>query len=95
MTLTEGSFFKEYICDTGLMFYKFCVDPSFFLDASMRSLLSDDFRGALAEISVMQALAASGLSTFYWMPSEKVGQGEVDFVFQVSVKTPASSTPSR
>ena len=30
----------------------------------------------------MQALAAAGLSTFYWMPSEKVGQGEVDFVFQ-------------
>ena len=78
----EGSFFKEYICDTGLMFYKFGVEPTLFLDASMRSLLSDDFRGALAENSVMQALSAAGLSTYYWMPSEKVGQGEVDFVFQ-------------
>ena len=73
---------KEYICDTGLMFYKFGVEPTLFLDASMRSLLSDDFRGALAENSVMQALSAAGLSTYYWMPSEKVGQGEVDFVFQ-------------
>lgn len=78
----EGSFFKEYICDTGLMFYKFGVDPALFLDVSMRPLLSDDFRGALAENSVMQALSSAGLSTFYWMPSEKVGQGEVDFVFQ-------------
>ena len=78
----EGSFFKEYICDTGLMFHKFGVDPTLFLDSSLRALLSDDFRGALAENSVMQALAAAGLSTYYWMPSEKVGQGEVDFVFQ-------------
>lgn len=64
------------------MFYKFGIDPSLFLDVSMRKLLSDDFRGALAENSVMQTLSASGLSTYYWMPSEKVGQGEVDFVFQ-------------
>lgn len=77
-----GSFFKEYICDTGLMFYKFGVDPVLFLDVSARGLLSDDFRGALAENSVMQALSAAGLSTYYWMPSEKVGQGEVDFVYQ-------------
>ena len=80
----EGSFFKEYICDTGIMFYKFGVDPALFLDVSMRPLLSDDFRGALAENSVMQALTAAGIHTFYWMPSEKVGQGELDFVFQDS-----------
>ncbi len=78
----EGSFFKEYICDTGLMFYKFGIEAELFLDPKLRGLLSDGFRGALAENSVMQALAASGLSTFYWMPSEKIGQGEVDFVFQ-------------
>ncbi|MBQ9069350.1 MAG: ATP-binding protein, partial [Eggerthellaceae bacterium] len=71
----EGSFFKEYICDTGLMFYKFGLEPQLFLDPKMKELLSSDFRGALAENSVMQALLANGLHTFYWMPSEKVGQG--------------------
>ncbi|MBQ9004718.1 MAG: ATP-binding protein [Eggerthellaceae bacterium] len=78
----EGSFFKEYICDTGLMFHKFGIEAELFLDPKLKSLLSGDFRGALAENSVMQALRANGLSTFYWMPNEKVGQGEVDFVFQ-------------
>ena len=30
----------------------------------------------------MQALTANDVQTFYWMPNEKVGNGEVDFVFQ-------------
>ena len=77
-----GSYFKEYICDTGLMFHKFGIEAELFLDPKLKSLLSDDFRGALAENSVMQALRANGIATFYWMPSEKVGNGEVDFVFQ-------------
>ena len=80
----EGSFFKEYICDTGLMFFKFGIEPELFLDPKLKGLLSSDFRGALAENSVMQALRANGLSTFYWMPDEKIGKGEVDFVFQDS-----------
>lgn len=78
----EGSFFKEYICDTGLMFYKFGIEPELFLDPKLKGLLSSDFRGALAENSVMQALRANGVPTYYWMPDEKVGKGEVDFVFQ-------------
>ena len=77
-----GSFFKEYICDTGLMFYKFGIEPELFLDPKLKGLLSSDFRGALAENSVMQALRANGIPTYYWMPDEKVGKGEVDFVFQ-------------
>ena len=44
--------------------------------------LSADFRGALAENYVMQALTAQDLKTYYWMPTGKVGQGEIDFVFQ-------------
>lgn len=48
----------------------------------MKSLLNSDFRGALAENSVMQALMANNLSTYYWMPDEKVGSGEIDFIFQ-------------
>ena len=78
----EGSFFKEYICDTGLMFYKFGVEPEIFLDERVKPLLSGDFRGSLAENSVMQSLTANNLSTFYWMPDEKVGKGEIDFIFQ-------------
>ena len=78
----EGSFFKEYICDTGLMFYKFGVEPQIFLDKTLKPLLNSDFRGSLAENSVMQTLAANNLSTFYWMPDEKIGNGEIDFIFQ-------------
>ena len=78
----EGSYFKEYICDTGLMFYKFGVEPEIFLDKKLKPLLDSDFRGTLAENSVMQALKANNISTFYWMPDEKIGNGEIDFIFQ-------------
>ena len=71
-----------YVADTGLMFFKFGLDPQTYLDAANRASLSPEFRGALAENFVMQALKAQGLKTFYWMPDEKVGKGEVDFVFQ-------------
>ena len=77
-----GAFFKEYIADCGLMFHKFGIEAEVFHDPALRPLLSADFRGALAENATMQALVASGLNTYYWMPSGKVGQGEVDFVFQ-------------
>ncbi|MBQ6505499.1 MAG: ATP-binding protein [Flexilinea sp.] len=77
----EGSYFKEYICDTGLMFYKFGVEPEIFLDKKLKLLINSDFRGALAENSVMQTLTANSLPIFYWMPDEKVGNGEVDFIF--------------
>ena len=78
----EGSYFKEYICDTGLMFYKFGVEPQIFLDKKLQALLNSDFRGALAENSVMQTLTANHLSPFYWMPDKKIGSGEIDFIFQ-------------
>lgn len=78
----EGSYFKVYVADTGLMFYKFGIDPAVFLDEEMRPNLSSDFRGALAENFVMQSLAANDVHTYYWMPTDKVGNGEVDFVFQ-------------
>lgn len=78
----EGSFFKVYIADTGLMFHKFGIAPTVFLDNQLRPNLASDFRGALAENYVMQALKANGIKTFYWMPNEKVGNGEIDFVFQ-------------
>ncbi len=78
----EGSFFKVYVADTGVMFNKFGIDPKFVLDSSLQGILSSDFRGALAENYVMQALRAAGLKTFYWMPEGSGARGEIDFVFQ-------------
>ena len=78
----EGSFFKVYVADTGIMFNKFGIDAKFVLDSSLQGVLSSDFRGALAENYAMQALRASGLKTFYWMPEGSGARGEIDFVFQ-------------
>lgn len=78
----EGSYFKVYVADTGIMFFKFGIDPAVFLDSTLSAQLSSDFRGALAENYVMQALAANEVRTFYWMRNDKVGNGEIDFVFQ-------------
>ena len=81
----EGSFFKVYLSDTGLMFYKLAVNPRLWLEAESSSSLpvSADFRGALAENAVMQALTANDLQTFYWVPpSSWGGSGELDFVLQ-------------
>ncbi len=81
----EGSFFKVYLADTGLMFYKLAVNPRLWLDAQEQGEVfgSSDFRGALAENSVMQALASNGLQTYYWMPpSSWKTTGELDFLLQ-------------
>lgn len=77
----EGSFFKIYVADTGIMFSKFGIDAELFLRPDVAQILSSDFRGALAENYVMQSLKTAGLHTFYWTPSGN-GQGELDFVFQ-------------
>lgn len=78
----EGSFFKIYVADTGVMFKKVGISPQAFLDPATHAHLSSDFRGALAENFVMQQLKAAGHKTFYWMPAEDPSRGEVDFVFQ-------------
>lgn len=78
----EGSYFKVYVADTGLMFHKFGIDPRLFLDENLRKALSPDFRGALAENYVMQALSANEVASYYWMQTNEVGNGEIDFVFQ-------------
>lgn len=81
----EGSFFKVYMADTGLMFYKFGVNPQLWLEAESSSNfpVSSDFKGALAENSVMQALAANNVQTYYWaVPSGWRGSGELDFLLQ-------------
>ncbi len=78
----EGSFFKVYCADTGIMFRKFAITADAFLDPALRHALSSEFCGALAENYMMQALVANGLKTYYWMPDGNVGRGEIDFVRQ-------------
>lgn len=78
----EGSFFKLYAADTGIMFHKFGLAAVTYLDPTSRALLSSDFRGALAENYVMQELLANDARTFYWMPETNAARGEIDFVIQ-------------
>lgn len=81
----EGSFFKVYMADTGLMFYKFGINPLLWLEAESSASfpVSSDFKGALAENSVMQALSSNDLQTYYWAtPSSWQGSGELDFLLQ-------------
>ena len=81
---SEGSFFKVYLADTGLMFYKLKVNPALWLEASAEDFpISSDFRGALAENGVMQAFSANDLQTYYWQPPSSWGaRGELDFLLQ-------------
>jgi len=81
----EGSFFKVYLADTGIMFRKFDLSAERFLAAADagEAFGSSDFRGALAENFVAQALKARDLRKFYWRPPSSWGtRGELDFLLQ-------------
>ncbi|PKM82446.1 MAG: ATPase [Firmicutes bacterium HGW-Firmicutes-14] len=72
----EGSSFKVYMIDTGLLCSKF--------DIPANAVLVDvpgfnSFKGALAENHVCAALTRQGYKPFYW---ESQGKAEVDFVIQ-------------
>lgn len=62
----NGKFFKVYMCDTGLMFYKYGLEPIAFIDNNLRMHFTSRFRGAIAENYVKQALEANNVNTFYW-----------------------------
>lgn len=67
------------------MFYKLGINPRLWLDLKEDSAiaLSSDFRGALAENSVMQAFSGNSLQTYYWVPpSSWRTNGELDFLLQ-------------
>lgn len=72
----DGSSFKVYMTDTGLLCSKFGI-PSNAVLAEMPSF--NGFKGALAENYVCSALATNGYTPFYW---EAQGKAEVDFVIQ-------------
>ncbi len=80
-----GSFFKVYLADTGLMFYKLGVNPRLWLEAEElgASVASSDFRGALAENATAQAFSSNNIQTYYWTPpSSWKATGELDFLLQ-------------
>jgi predicted AAA+ superfamily ATPase len=73
----DGSFFKIYLVDVGLLSAQLGVRPDAFLDESTYRLLSSAFRGALAENYVKQAFEANDLPSFYWRSGNTA---EVDFL---------------
>lgn len=77
----DGSFFKVYFADVGILFYRFNLAAEAYLDGRLRKNLSSAFRGAIAENYVRQALCANGVEAFYWTPGTS-SQYEVEFVVQ-------------
>jgi len=73
----DGTFFKVYLCDVGLLSAQLGVRPDAFLDESTYRLLSASFRGALAENFVKQSLESNGVQSLYWRNSNTA---EVDFI---------------
>lgn len=75
----EGSFFKIFMEDTGLLFRKYNLNEQAFLDTVVYQTLSANFRGALAENYTMQALVANNITTHYWVGKNTTN--EVEFIF--------------
>lgn len=84
MARDDGSFFKVYLSDTGLLFNRYRLNAQAWLSDELRMHLSARFRGALAENYVMQMLASSELPTYYWTP-DSGGQYEIEFVAQTGL----------
>jgi predicted AAA+ superfamily ATPase len=72
----QNEAFKVYMVDTGLLCSKFDIPPNAVLYTPHAF---DGFKGALAENYICQALAANGITPYYWTSP---GKAEVDFVFQ-------------
>lgn len=73
-----GAFFKAYISDIGLLYYKSGLVPQMILSGDSYALLADSFRGAFAENYVMQALCTNGHQPMYWTPGD--ASAEIEFV---------------
>jgi len=72
----DGSSFKVYMTDTGLLCSRFNIPPNAVL-VDMPSFYG--FKGALTENYVCSAFNTKGYTPFYW---ESQGKAEVDFVIQ-------------
>ena len=74
----EPDAFKLYMADTGILRATLDIAPGVILNGPHNF---DDFKGALAENYVMQALTTNGFRPFYWTSQ---GRAELDFVLQNS-----------
>jgi predicted AAA+ superfamily ATPase len=72
----DGSAFKVYLTDTGLLCAKFNIPANAVLSETASFV---GFKGALAENYVCAALTFNGYTPFYW---DSQGKAEIDFVIQ-------------
>lgn len=76
----DGSSFKLFMCDTGLLVATADIDPKTLLDGNS---IFQEFKGAITEQYVLQQLITKkDLVTYYW--SAPGGQAEIDFLLQVN-----------
>ena len=71
--------FKLFMLDTGLLCALSEIEASALIDGDK---LFTDYKGAITEQFVLQALINTGITPFYW--SNETSSGEVDFVFQAN-----------
>ncbi len=62
----DGTFFKAYLFDTGLLSARLGVPPAVFGTEEGYARIAGGFRGGVAENYVKQALVAAGLDSMYW-----------------------------
>ena len=72
----DNTAFKVYMMDTGLLCSKFDIAAQVVIGSPTSF---DGFKGALTENYIMQALASTGFTPYYW---SSPGKAELDFVFQ-------------
>ncbi|MCL2091721.1 MAG: ATP-binding protein [Micrococcales bacterium] len=73
----DGTFFKTYLADVGLLSQALGVRPQVYLDDDARRVISSVFHGALAQNLVKQSLEAAGVASGYWTSGNTA---EVDFL---------------
>jgi predicted AAA+ superfamily ATPase len=81
----DGTFYKAYLLDVGLLSSQMGVRPDVFLDHDGYRQISPAFRGALAENYIKQTLEANEVESFYWTSGNRA---EIDFIIQDSRMRP-------
>jgi len=73
----DGTFFKAYLLDVGLLSQAMGIRPNVYLNSDARRTISSGFRGGLIENAVKQALVAQRIESGYWTSGNTA---EVDFL---------------
>lgn len=74
---SDGTFFKTYLFDVGILSAQLGVIPQTFCNESGYMQISSTFRGGIVENYVKQALGATGLESQYWSSGNAA---EIDFL---------------